>query len=193
MSFLLWRPGRSTDGICKILEIEGVEKSFELAEGVSRATGWPDDAQCQMDPNRPKDIALADSLLGAKLVVVSAKVKRALDDAHSKNVEFLPIKIINHKGRVASDEYFVLNPLEICDCIDVQQSNVEWNDLDPEAICACDALILKESAVPESLSVFRLKHWKNLIVIRRSLAESMLSQGLTGLNFLEPEEYMGLG
>ncbi|AKT40381.1 imm11 family protein [Chondromyces crocatus] len=193
MSFLLWRPGSATDGICKILEVEGVEKSFELDDGAPRAAGWPADAHCRMDPDWPKDIALADSLLGASLVVISGRVKKALDEAQLTNVELLPIEIINHKGRVASEDYFILNPTEICDCIDKDASNVEWNDLDPDSICGCDALILDAAAVPETLAVFRLKHWKNQIVIRRELAEKLRAQGLTGLSFLEPEDYMGIG
>lgn len=193
MSFLLWRPGKNTDGICKILEVEGVADSFELAEGVSRAAGWPEDALCRMDPRKPKDIELADSLLGAKLLVVSGRVKKALDDAQVNNVELLPIRIVDHKGRVASSDYFIVNPQDVCDCIDIDGSGVEWNPIDPGSICGCDALMLREDAVPASYKVFRLHHWRNMIVIRRELAESMRALGLSGLSFLEPEEYMGLG
>ncbi|WP_437963986.1 DUF1629 domain-containing protein [Sorangium sp. So ce260] len=193
MSFLLWRPGRHIDGTCKILEVEGVEDAFELAEGVSRAAGWPGDARCRMDPRKPKDIALADSLLGAKLLVVSGRVKKALEDAGESNVELLPIAIINHKGRTASADYFIVNPQDVCDCIDVARSGVEWNELDPDSICACDSLVLRQDAVPASYKVFRLRSWRNLIVIRRELADSMLAQGLSGLSFIEPSEYTGLG
>ncbi|MDC0677163.1 MULTISPECIES: imm11 family protein [Sorangium] len=193
MSFLLWRPGRNIDGICKILDVEGVEDAFELAQGVSRATGWPKDARCRMDPRKPKDIALADSLLGAKRLVVSGRVKKALEDAEVSNVELLPIAIINHKGHTASADYFIVNPQDVCDCIDVAQSGVKWNALDPDSICACDSLVLRQDVVPASYKVFRLHKWRNLVVIRRELADSMLAQGLSGLSFIEPSKYTGLG
>jgi len=193
MNFMLWRPGRQTDGICKILEVKGVEDAFELTEGGARSQGWPDDAFCAMDPRRPKDVALADSLFGATVLVVSSRVKAFLENAGCNNVEYLPVAIVNHKGRTAAHDYFIINPQDVCECIDIDRSGVKWNALDPDSISLCTSLVLREQVIPARWKIFRLHRWRKLVVIRRSLAEAMVAADFSGLQLREPAEYTGLG
>ncbi len=190
--FLVWRPGLMKDGICKLKDLTGVPKSHQIDDGVPRATGWPDEAQARMDPDFPKDIGLADNLYGATFLVVSGKLKAFLEPENAGNIEFLPMKIMNHKGRVASEDYFVVNPLDIVDCIDKDASMVELDTLHKDMISTCAMLVLKEDQIPKKLKVFRGKFWSGLIIIRRELAQKMESAGLTCLNFIEPEEYNGM-
>jgi hypothetical protein len=192
MSFLVWRPGTMKDGICQLRDVQGVEDSFEIDEGVSRLDGWPAGAFAAMDPDFPKDIGLADSLYGAGFVVVSGNARRLLDAQGVNHVEFLPIRIVNHKGRKASDDYFIVNPLDVCDCIDLDASGVKWNAIDPESLSGCKKLVLREGVIPPEYKLFRLGSWKNVIVIRRGLADRMLEAKLSGLMFIEPHEYTGL-
>jgi len=196
--FLVWRPGTLKDGICKLRDIEGVEDSYEIDEGVSRLDAWPEAAFATMHPSFPKDIGLADSLDGAGFVIVSGRVKQVLAEAvppgvpARNRVELLPIRIVDHKGQTASTDYFVVNPLELCDCIDVAASGGRWNAIDPEALCGCTSLVLREAEIPPGHQVFRPTAWKNIILVRRALAQRMLTAGLTGLMFIEPLKYTGL-
>jgi len=190
--YLVWRPGTMIDGICKLKGLSGVPKAFQIDMGVARSEGWPAEASAAMDPDFPKDLGLADSLDGANFVVISGKVKQLLQQEAPGKIEFLPIKIINHKGRVASDDYFVLNPLETVDCIDKEASSVELDSLNKDMIDMCAQLVLKEDVIPPELKVFRTKYWRGRILIRRDLAQKMEQAGLTCLNFIEPEEYTGM-
>jgi hypothetical protein len=190
--FLVWRPGTMQDGICKLNGLSGVDDDFEIDDGVSRIQGWPSDAAAAMDPDFPKDIGLADSLYGASFLVVSSKAKAFLDGENIGKVEFLPMKIINHKGRVASGDYFVVNPLQIIDCIDQAASVVELDSIDKGMISTCDKLVLRESVIPRELKVFRAAFWSGLILIRRETAGRIEAAGLTGMSFIEPDEYTGL-
>ena len=190
--FLVWRSGIMKDGICKLRSLTGASKSFQIDDGVSRLTGWSADAAASMNEDYPKDIGLADSLSGASFLVVSGKVKAFLEPEKVGNIEFLPMKIMNHKGRVASEDYFVVNPLDIVDCIDKDASMVDLDPLHKDMISTCAMLVLKEDQIPKTLKVFRTKFWSGMIIIRRDLAQKMKSAGLTLLNFVEPEEYNGL-
>lgn len=190
--FLVWRPGTMRDGICKLKQPTGIPDSFEIHEGISRIEGWPTEASAAMDPSFPKDIGLADSLDGTTFVVVSDAVRSFLGSEAAPKIETLPIRIINHKGHVASTAYFLLNPLAVVDCIDEEASAVELDLLDPGAFSECEQLVLRESEVPAELSVFRLEHWRSVIVIRKELAEKMKAASLTGLLFIEPQKYTGL-
>lgn len=190
--FVIWRPGLQTDGICRIMRVEGVEDAFELTEGTSRAEGWPAEAVCRMDPDYPKDIELVDCLYGAGVLVIASRVRDVLARAGARSVELLPVRVINHKGRTASTDYVIASPQDICDCIDVDRSIVEWNDIDPDSIVGCESLVLKEDAVPPGHLIFRPEHWRKIVIIRRELAAAMISAGLSGLHLMEPHDYNGL-
>ena len=180
------------DGVCKLDSLAGVEDDFEIDDGVQRLKGWPADAFAAMDARFPKDIGLADCLYGASFLVISLNAKRFLENEDVTKVEFLPIKIINHKGRVASEDYFVVNPLEIVDCIDKDASEVELDSIDTGAISGCAQLVLRKEVIPPHFKVFRPAFWSGLILIRRELAQRMTAAGLTGMEFIEPHEYTGL-
>jgi hypothetical protein len=190
--YLVWRPGTMIDGICKLKGLTGVPKSIQINNGVSRLEGWPAEAAAAMDPNFPKDLGLADSLDGANFVVISGKAKQLIEQESAGKIEFLPMKIINHKGRVASEDYFVVNPLDIVDCIDKDASSVKLNPLNKIMISTCAQLVLKEDVIPAELKVFRTKFWSGMILIRRDLAQKMEQAGLTCMNFIEPAKYDGL-
>jgi hypothetical protein len=190
--YLVWRPGTKKDGICKLKGLTGVPKSFQIDNGVSRLQGWPPEAAAAMNPDFPKDLGLADSLDGANFLVISGKAKQLIEQETAGKIEFLPMKIINHKGRLASDDYFVVNPLDIVDCIDKDASSVELDSLNTEMIDGCAQLVLKEDVIPQELKIFRTKFWRGMILIRRELAQKMEKAGLTCMSFTEPTKYTGM-
>jgi hypothetical protein len=191
-AFLVWRRGAMKDGICKLNGLVGLEDDYEIDDGVSRSDGWPSDVSASMDPEFPKDIGLADSLPGTGFVLLSAAAKAFLEQKQVRNIEYLPIKIINHKGRAMIEPYFVLNPLEIVDCIDKDASGVRLSPMNKTMIKSCKQLVLHEEKVPAEARVFRTAFWSGRILIRRDLAEEMNAAGLTGMTFLEPQTYTGL-
>ena len=189
-AFVVWRGGKPVPGVSLARPITPIDDDFELLEGVSRITTWPADIAFGLDPATPRDVMLADALFGSVFIVVSAKVQRVIDSASANPVELLPVLVMNHKGRVASRDYAIVNPTDLVDCIDVDASAVEWNALDPTAIYACERLRLREERVPPTCDVFRLSSWRNVVMVRRHLAERLLD-GTTGLWFDEPETYQG--
>src|SRR5712691_8714720 len=141
MTFVRWRTEYKEE-FCVVTPPE-IDDDYELRAGVSRAKGWPKDITARMSKKFPKDVDLSDVIHGATLVIVSKRLKEVLDKQKVPKVEYLPIGILNHKGRVASKDYFVLNPLAIVDCIDFDKSGVEWNPVDKEKIMGCKGLVLK--------------------------------------------------
>ena len=139
----------------------------------------------------PKDVALADSLATPGLVLLSGAVKQALEAEGVKNVEWLPVKIINHKGRVASEDYFILNPLERIACVDAAASGAKFDPSHEGAISTCDKLVLREDVVPADLGLFRAKEMSGLILVRRALAEKLVAAAFSGLQLVEPDKFKG--
>jgi hypothetical protein len=192
MNFLLWR-SQLREGFC-VIKSPAIEHIWELDDGISRISDFPADASCRMDPKFPRDIQLSDNLYGADVPVISRKLKEILEKEvlHNK-VEYLPVRIINHKGRVASKDYFILHPLDVCDCIDVEKSGVLWNQITSDLISGCSSLVLKDEAIPDEYKLFRLKYWGYNILVRRDLVDTLNTAGLTDLVFRETAGYTGLG
>jgi hypothetical protein len=189
--FLIWE-SEYEEGYCVIKAPVGVEKAYQLDEGVSRIEGWSSDIVCKMNQEFPKDIQLVDNLYGAGLVVISKYIRELLISEQVKSVEYLPVTILNHKGRIASKDYFILNPLDVVDCIDVEKSAVEWNLIDTDLIDSCEKLVLKANLVEEHFDIFRPKFWPYLILIHSELTDKLFNAGFTGLYFRDPLEYTGI-
>lgn len=175
------------DGVAKLDDVDNVEDSFEIHDGVSRSNGWPTDASFEMKKRFPKDVALADSLSSPGFVVLSGAVKKALDGV--EKVEWLPVKIINHKGSVASADYFILNPLAKVACVDAQASGAKFDPVHEGMISTCEKLVLREDTVPAHLQLFRATEMSGLILVRRALAAKLTAY--SGLHFVEPDQFKG--
>ena len=100
-------------------------------------------------------------------------------------------EIINHKGRLEAAEYFIVNPLDVIDCVDREASETKADILNKKMIRSCKRLVLREDVIPTELKIFRLGFWSGRIIIRRELADSMQAAGLTLMKFFEPEKYKG--
>jgi hypothetical protein len=170
--------------------LQNVPDTYEIGAGVSRTEGFPENALWEMNPEFPKDVRLADNLDNLEsMIVVSKRLKEHVEAAGTTAVEFLPVALVNHKGRVASRDYFIINPLHVVDCIDREQSKIEWNGIDPEAICSCFGLVLLADQIDESIRLFRLKHMPKVVMVREDLADSLMRAGFTGLRFVPVEEF----
>lgn len=192
MKFFIWSSVYK-EGCCVIKEPVGVEKRYQLDEGISRADGWPADIVCKMNPEYPHDIQLANNLYGTGLAIVSKHIKEfLLIEEQINNAEFLPVTILNHKDRMASREFFIMNPLDVIDCIDIEESVVKWNAIDPTLIRSCEQLVLDEDRIPSDCKIFRPKFLLLRIIIRSELVEKLVSAGYTGLHFKDPLKYRGI-
>ncbi|MCK5626010.1 hypothetical protein KAI11_04065, partial [Candidatus Bathyarchaeota archaeon] len=106
-------------------DLKNVEKIYEIQKGISRKNDFPKDACFHMDPGFPKDIGLADHLDNEEsCLVVSKQLKKFLESKITSPIEYLSVTIFNHKNQVASNEYFIVNPLNVVDCINLEESEV---------------------------------------------------------------------
>ncbi|MEY4563519.1 MAG: hypothetical protein RLZZ618_2796 [Pseudomonadota bacterium] len=159
-----------------------------MIRGVPLAADWPDHVQFHMDPNFPKAVQLADWIQNLPNgLVASARLKAFIEAQHPLGVEYLPIEIIDCKGKVASRDYFLLNP-SLQDALDLSNSVVDWNPIDPDLICSCTTMVFDASRIDPRATLFRLKHYPSKIVFHRRLAEAIKNAGFTGIKFIELED-----
>ncbi len=189
MSWVVWR-NRYREGFCALGALENVPRDEEILKGASRAGDFPSAASYAMRADFPKDTKVADNAYTMIHHVVSAPLRALLEPELGKSrVEFLPVRIRDHAGRAVEGAHFVLNPLDVLDAIDVEASNVDYNDLDPTQLCMCEQLVLKP--LPDEVTMFRPHNWTRIILVREEIADKLKEAGLSGLAFTSAEDYSG--
>ncbi len=175
---------------CVLDDLDNVDDDFELKEGIPRAYNFPDNAVYYMDPEYPKNIALADNLFNInRLIVASKNLKDFIEKTNPRNVEYLPVTILNHKHRVASKDYFLIHPIRPQDCLDIDKSGCTWSEIIDDEIDEVERLVIDESRLKPDITLFRLKYFYDPVLIRRDLAEAISAEGFTGIRWIEIEDY----
>jgi hypothetical protein len=181
---------KSVDGACVLKDLKGLEKTFRLNNGTSLAAEWPESVTLHMHPDFPTDILLVDNVLNADMLIVASKrLQECVRSRAPVEVEYLPVKIIDHKGRVASSEYSILHPTNPVDCIDKEQSVFEADLIDPNDIDTIEKLVLDDARIPQDRLFFRLRGFWGITLVRRDLASAISAAGCSGIEWLEVDDY----
>jgi hypothetical protein len=187
--FLIWDSAVVPNACC-LAQLVNVDDQFELPKGIRRAAAFPSEAAFTMDPDFPNDTLLTDNLVNTdRLVVVSPKLKAFLESQRLAKVEYLPVTILNHKGRPASRDYFIVHPVDLAACVDTERSDVEWSVIDPTSIDSATRLVIDETALDPEVALFRPRPFYDVVLVRRPLAEAIDAQRFSGIRWIELSSY----
>lgn len=160
------------------------EMGWMLVEGTRAARRYSPDASLGMTGHYP-GIKLSDNLENTfGYWVISGALKTVLEREAHTEIEFLPVAIINHKGRRADGEFFIANPFAIEDCVDRSGSDVDESAMSPGFFGGIYRLALDTTRIPPEARLFRLKQMPKIIIIRDDLRAALDAEGLTGLRYI---------
>lgn len=183
----------SEDDAAEFSHLQNYDDDFELHNGVSLANDFPADAAYRMSDEAPDKTALHDVLDNRdRNFVINEKVKAFLEAEGVQHVEYLPVKVLNHKDRVVKERYFVVNMLPLVDCIDMEKTKYKRNILDPELLMHLSNLTMHEEKIPDDFKLLRVKFAPYVMLIRRDLAQKLKAAGFRGLGISEVVEFHGL-
>jgi hypothetical protein len=188
-NYVIWK-FETVPYACVLQDFTGFEDSNKLFHGIALSKVFPRNAAFHMNPDFPKDLLLTDNLLNSNsCMVVSAKLTDALRARNVNKLEYLPVSIIDHKGKAASKDYFILNPLELVDCIDRQKSVFRESRVKPGRIAKFEKLVIDEASIPADRQLFRMKDYPNVGVASKTLADELTREKFTGLGWTAIDEY----
>jgi hypothetical protein len=189
MDYRVWKSS-PVNNACRLAVIEGYERSFELSYGIPLAAVFPKKARAPMSSNFKKATALTDDLSNMNDVkVCSKRLVEFLQTNDVRHVEYLPLTIINHKGKVASSEYFIVNPVGLVDALDLPASKPIYNAIKKDMIDDVDRIVLDPRRVDPERKLFRLAGLYHPVLIETGLADAMKAAGLVGPFFKKLEFY----
>jgi hypothetical protein len=167
--------------------IENFKSKYKFKKGILLFDIFPENASYRMNDDFPDSLALLDVLHNLDgQFIVSDKLKSFLQENGLQHVEYLPINIVNHKGRIVTKvKYSIVNILMHIDCIDQKQTEFTWDTLDEEEMDDVSNLTIDESKIDQSILIFRMKHLTPFVVIRRNLLEQMRAAGFRGFKSFE--------
>ncbi|NVJ08922.1 hypothetical protein HUW63_27270 [Myxococcus sp. AM001] len=93
------------DGYCAIFNIpEGMPRIHKPARGIRMGAEYPDGLRFNMTRHEP-GLKIADVIPNAvNYFMVSKRMKELLEQHSSADIEFLQFVLLNHRGRVASED-----------------------------------------------------------------------------------------
>ncbi len=188
-NYVIWH-NISVPDACTLGDFEGLENTYPLLSGVGFGEGFPSDARFSMKADKPNNMLLTDSLRNTDSVLVGSP---RLVEFFRRNsvpcVEYLPVRIIDHKKKPVKQQYHILHPIQPVDCIDRERSGVKYSKVLKTKIQSVKRLVLDESRVPPDRTFFRCRDFIDVTLVRRDFAQALDGQGFTGLIWKELDEY----
>jgi len=196
LNYVIWDTKRVENSVL-LDSLQNVERKWELRKGVPRAADFTAEARFQMNLNLPYNTILTDNLRNKNmLIVASQRFKEFFEEWQLDKVEYLPVIIIDHKGKPIHENYFIIHPIHPVSCLNIEKCGADWSSLDEDSIDYVDHLVIDESFIDtatQSITVdrklFRPKHFDRITFVQRNLAEAIDEAGFTGVEWMEINEY----
>ncbi|MEM1043027.1 MAG: DUF1629 domain-containing protein [Bacteroidota bacterium] len=162
-----------------------IPRPYRLSKDLSLAAEFPEDTYFPMLPNYGMELRdFVNNQSGA--LVISERVRTFLEIQEDlSNVEFLPVAVLDHKGRPVDEQFYVAHILEHQNCLDGEASGGEVWPFKPDVFASVERLVLKEGCLDPGVILFRLDRYPYPVLVRQSLAERIKAQGFTGIEFNE--------
>jgi len=153
------------------------------------------DGRMRFDTGQPVDLSLTSSLtvtIGAEVrgseltdnvltyggwaLIVSERLRNALDACGTQNVQWFPLSILDERNGRVHEGFWVGNVVGLVNCVDASKAV-----LDEDGIFFRRLWI--DPAKAHGLNIFRLAEFEHHVLVHHSIKESIERGGFTGLAF----------
>jgi Immunity protein family (Imm11) len=160
-------------------------KAANPTRGEQATHVYPSDARVYMSPMFG-GMQLPDIVCNTEgLLIVHRRVKDVMERVNRGETEYLPLAIHNHKRRLASADYFVVNPLGTHDVLDLDASDIEWDE-DGDVIHV-NKMVLDPKKLKKAPDLFRPNEDQGAYIISKKIATEIVafSPPCTNLHYLD--------
>jgi len=189
MDYLVWETV-PVGNACMLDLLQDVEWDTNLLRGIPFLGTFPRDAHFRMSKRHKKDTRLTDDLWNMSGVkVCSPRLVQFLRDRQVPALEYLPVAILDHRGKVASKDHCIVHTIGLQDALDLKRSKPEYSPILPDEIDTVERLIIDPSKVAPDVRIFRLAAFLFPVLIEKGLAEEMEREKFVGPTFQPLDEY----
>lgn len=168
-------------GVAGFTTLKGIDSQWaiDIAEGRELAGEFPsDNAYFEMNPDRPRDVKLGEQHYNLeRMVVIGPRLSEFVRTLGDSSVRLLRVRILDHKGRVASRDFSIVHTTKVVDCLDSHASKAVWNPLDPEQMMSWGTLQLRPGD-HDFPKIFRVRRIPSFLFVRQDTADAIEALGL---------------
>ncbi len=133
---------------------------------------YPQSVEWQMSKEVPGK--RLPSLIGTacNYLVVASPLKEVLERSGAA-VECLPFTLLDHKKRVASRDYWIVNPLAVFDALDLSRSEITWSQQVPGTVVSLETAVLARAKLASAPALFRIPEDRTVVVLNADVAKAL--------------------
>lgn len=160
-------------------------RDYYMRKGIRMGDLYPPDVKLRLSKRAP-GIKLS-SLLGNTLsyLILNSHAKDIFVKTGESEIETLPFTLINHKGRVHSKDYWILNPIGTFDCVNRDASKIKYLDETKKDIVgiawAAGSLVFDSKKMQNAPDLFRVPEKPSLIFMSERLARAAKTAQLSNV------------
>lgn len=179
--FRLWPRGNDRDKTLAFVRDEPAGLGlydYYMRQGERIGEHYPANAKVYLDPQTP-GIKL-ESVLGnlCSYLMVSTAMRDLVLGVCTNEIEVLPFTLYNHKKRVHSTDYVILNPIGTYDCVNRKASTITYEG---DAIVGVAKLVFDSNKVEGAPHLFRVPEKPSWYFISETLARAIKNSNLTNV------------
>lgn len=160
-------------------------QSVGAVVGSRFGSDYPKDAKIFMNRENP-GIKLSPLLGNSRNMIIGSRdFKEALEKHCTNEIEYLPFTLYDHRKRVHSRDYFIINPIGTFDCLDFKESIIEWDDEEPDEIISIDKIVLDRQKVKDAPQFFRIHRKPAAYVVGLELAREFKARNFSNIFWAE--------
>ncbi len=167
--------------------ISDSDADLNVTYGREVGDAYPSEVSIHVDPTKPDKTILGEVLRNVGcLIIVSRRLKEFLQERDLPDVEYLPLKVYNHKNRLVQKDYFIINPFRPQACLNIPACGFTWRakpGRDPRYI---KQFVVDNSQCTSLPLLFRPEPLFNYVLIHRDLAQAIDAAGFEGNFWIEP-------
>jgi hypothetical protein len=171
---------------------KGSPADWKFDEGISLARAFPRNGSVIFSRNFLQLRKLLDfqpNILNT--LIVSARARKVIEALGVTNAEFLPVAVKDHKGKVAAEDYAILNLLGGEDAIDMERSRFQMNRIDKDQVARFFELAVNPKGIDADARLFRCSRARRVFLVRQDARDALARAGLTGLRMVPAEGWNG--
>jgi len=159
-------------------------------ESCTRIEEWPEETVgiYEEDQFPDGDLVITDNLSASANgdKVISEQLAKVLGALLEDQAQLLPLPLQNKEGNGLIEGYYLLHPLLIVSCLDMEGSHLVQNGPDSYFYRRLISdLVLQRIRVPENARIFKLAEIDELTFLREDICQLLIDAGFTGLLFEE--------
>lgn len=170
-------------------------KGFELTDWITGKSLIKPPSLFRIRSDEGGATTLTDLVLtGFNLQIFSPKLMELLLEEGVKNIEYVPVELLNHETDEVVTSYRIANILGKIECLDVENSRCKrFSDGELRSVTKFKVDMEKlegNMGAHQSMKLFRLGEFPFIILVHEVVKAAVEAAGITGVKFIEPSKYV---